>query len=116
MSAALAIESTLREVVRLLVAGEYLLLEQLSRGTRLTAAEIEAGVSEFGRQLVFPPQDAFSEVDVVPIRNSSPPEYSIRFHLYTAGEGQSDLELQATFIEAPSEEFMRVEIDNILVA
>lgn len=115
-SSALAIARTLREVVRLLVDAEYQQLEQLTHGVRLAASEIEAEVRAYGRQLLFPPEDAFSRIDVIPVRNSLPPEYSVRLRLYTVEEGESDLELQATLIEAPSGELMRVEIDNILVA
>lgn len=54
--------------------------------------------------------------DVIPIRGAVPPAYSVRFRLFTLEEGPSDLELQATFIGYPSDEMMRVELDNIIVA
>ena len=53
---------------------------------------------------------------MLPIRGTSPQEYSVRFRLYTQEEGRSDLELQATFIENSEDELMAVEVDNIIVA
>jgi hypothetical protein len=53
---------------------------------------------------------------VVPISKTSPPEYSIRFRLYTEEEGRSDLEIQATLIDTEKTSLMKVEFDNVLVA
>ena len=110
------IERTLRKVVELLVRKDYPALEQLTRGGRLNAAEIGSGVDDYGRTLVLPPPEAFSRVDVVPVRGTTPPAYSIRFRLFTREEGESDLEVQATFIDNPASDLMTVELDNILVA
>lgn len=66
--------------------------------------------------LVMPPTEAFSRADIIPIRATTPATYSIRFRLYTQEEGESDLEVQATFIEKPATELMTVELDDILVA
>jgi hypothetical protein len=112
----LLIERTLREVVRLLVQKDYAYLERLTNAVRLKASEIEAGIAEYGRTIITPPLEAFSNIDVIPIRSSVPPAYSIRFRLYTQEEGRSDLELQATFVEEPVATQMKVEIDNIIVA
>ncbi|HSN98079.1 MAG TPA: hypothetical protein VLS89_07260 [Candidatus Nanopelagicales bacterium] len=116
MSAAKSIERTLRAVVELLVRKDYSGLERLTHGVRLRASELEKGVDDYGRTLVFPPSDAFSRADVIPIRGASPQAYSVRFRLHTREEGQSDLEMQATFIDDPGAEMMVVEIDNIIVA
>jgi hypothetical protein len=85
---------------------------------RLKASEIEYGVKVYGKTLVLPPPDAYSQVDVIPVRLSArtPQAYSIRFRLYTEEEGHSDLEVQATFVEESSSDFMTVELDDILVA
>jgi hypothetical protein len=108
-------QETLRVIIRLLVDGQFEQLERMSDGVRLRAHEIEAGVNEYPAKLVFPPEGAFELVDIVPIRDTSPAEYSIRFPLYTHEEGQSDLELQATLIDVPTAGLMRVELDNIIV-
>lgn len=110
------IEDTVRHVVKLLVTGQYHAIETLTNGVRLKKDEIEAGVLEYGRRLTPPPDEAYKVIDVVPIANTSPPEYSIRFRLYTEEEGRSDLEIQATLIYANDAPIMKVEFDNILVA
>ena len=111
-----SIEDTLREIVELLVGGDYAGLERRTNGVRLSAKEMESAIVDYGRTLVFPPADAFLDIDVIPVRSSSPPSYSVRFTLYTHEEGRSDLELQATLGEGTEETRMSVEIDNILVA
>ena len=42
-------------------------LESLSEGVRLKAEHMQSAVSEYGRALVFPPQEVFESIDVVPI-------------------------------------------------
>jgi hypothetical protein len=116
MGDAKSIERTLRVIVALLVKKDYAELESVTRGVRLSAAEIATAVRDYGRTLVFPPAAAFSQADVIPIRGSVPPAYSVRFHLHTQEEGSSDLEIQATFREDSEDEMLNVELDNIIVA
>jgi hypothetical protein len=106
---------TIAVIVDKLVKKEYAGLESLSKGIRLHAEHIEAGVSEYGGTVTHPPEDAYSDVDVIQISGKAPPMYSIRFRLYTEEEGQSDLEVQATFLDEPGAETMPFELDNILV-
>lgn len=110
------IENTVRHVVELLVAGQYHAVEALTGGMRLKKEEIDAGVFEYGCRSASPPDDAYKLIDIVPIASTSPSEYSIRFRLYTEEEGRSDLEIQATLIDVNDASFMKVELDNILVA
>ena len=110
-----SIERTLRVVIDLLVRKNYAELEELTMGVRLKASEIESGVAEYGRTIAEAPAEAYSNLDVIPVRGSVPPAYSLRFRLYTTEEGISDLELQATLIDE-SGELMRVEVDAITVA
>lgn len=109
-----AIQSALREVVELLVSQDYDRIEKLTGGSRLSANEIEQGIRDYGRTLVSPPLEAYELADVIQISNSAPPEYSIRFRLYTKEEGRSDLEIQATLKKQAGS--MVIELDNILVA
>ena len=111
-----SIERTLRVIVDLLVKKDYAELESVTGGVRLSAAEIATAVRDYGRTLVFPPATAFSQADVIPIRGSVPPAYSVRFHLYTQEERQSDLEMQATFRWNSEDDMFNVELDNIIVA
>lgn len=109
---------TLQHVVELLVNREYDQLERISGGRRLKAEYIQAGVEDYGRTLVSPPESAFQSANVVEIETSTEiPQYSVRFYLHTQEEGRSDLELQATLIDDDVEsDLMTVEIDGILVA
>lgn len=111
-----AIERALHEVVELLVAKDYAALECLTRGARLRASELRQAVEDYGRTLVMPPPGDVARADVVSIHGSSPQAYSVRLRLFTQDEGPSDLEVQATLIEDPGANGMRVEIDNIIVA
>jgi hypothetical protein len=109
------IRFTVRHLVELLVARDYQALEKLSNSVRLKAEEIESGVLDYGYTLILPHQEAYDKIDIIPINNSLPSEYSIRFRLFTKEEGESDLEIQATLIESSVQDTMHVEIDNILV-
>ena len=111
-----AIEQALRRVVELLVQKDYAALERITGGVRLTASEMESGVNDYPGTLTVPPPTAYSRADVIPIRNTSPQAYSVRFRLYTREERESDLELQATLIDNPAAGPMTIEIDDILVA
>lgn len=110
------LEATVRHVLDLLVSKDYQAIETLTGGVSIKKNEIEAGVLEYGRRLTTPPTGAYGLVDVVPISNASPSEYSIRFRLYTEEEGRSDLEIQATLIDTEKTSLMKVEFDNVLVA
>lgn len=105
----------LRMIVALLVDGKYKQLEELSFGIRLKAEHIASGVSDYGRILVFPPDEAFSAIDVVEVTAGKFPEYSVRFPLYSKEEGRSDLSLEVSFIDENKGGQLRVEIDNITV-
>ena len=109
------IEDTLAHVARLLAQKRYTELERQSAGRRLTANEIESAITDYGGTIVAPLASDLSRLDVVPIRNTRPQAYSIRFRLQTLEEGESDLELQATFIENASNDLLNFEIDNIVV-
>jgi hypothetical protein len=112
----LRIRNTLGRIVDYLLRQDYVGLEKLTKCARLQARHIASGIVDYGRTLIYPPATAFDDIDVVAIDGKTPPEYSIRFRLFTREEGQSDLELQATFIdEDPSSGYMRVELDGILV-
>ena len=114
--AAKKIERTLWELVGLLVEKDYGAIEQLTHGVRLPADDIRQTVDDYGRTLMIPPAEAFSAIDVVPIRSTSPEQFSVRFRLSTLEEGSSDLEIQATLIDEAGTTVMRIELDGTLVA
>ena len=107
-------ESVVRDLIRLLVAGDYAELERRSAGVRLTAGEIAGAVSEYPCRLVLPPPGGAPPLDVVPIAVASSPAWSVNVPLWTAEEGRSDLTLQLTVHADPAAGY-RVEIDNLLV-
>lgn len=106
-------ESTVKSVVDLLVAGKYMELEELSTGTRISADDMADAIRQYGRVLVAPPQYAYEDLDVVQVRNASPPRWSVRMGLWTAEEGRSDLSLELTVAE--SGDGYIIEVDDIHV-
>jgi hypothetical protein len=108
------ISSVVRTVVAMLVAGDYMALEKLTSGKRLTAAEIERAVKDYGAKLIMSPGDAFENLDIVEIENTRPRKWSVRFDLWAAGEGQSDLSLELTLTESKTHRH-DVEINGIHV-
>jgi len=89
------------------------MLELLTRGIRLSSEQIEAAIVEYGRTLVVPPVSAFSFMDVIEIRNSPSPSWSITMPLWTKEEGRSDLSLELTLVEKGGG--FEVEVDDIHV-
>jgi hypothetical protein len=108
-----AVESAVREVVRLLVDRRYIDVEAFTAGNRLTATEIEQAIREYGATLIFPPEDAFDSMDAIEVEGVSPPKWSVVMPLWTQQEGRSDLSLELTVEQRL--EGTRVEIDNIHV-
>jgi hypothetical protein len=91
----------IRIIVDLLVRREYETVEAMTRGSRLSAREMEWAITQYGRTLTNPPVDAWSSLDVVQINGSMPPAFHVVVPLWTAEEGCSDLsvELQLTEID-----------------
>lgn len=108
------LKATVRRVVTMLAQGDYGALERLTKGDRLTAAEIAEGVRECGGKLIPPPDEAFDRLDVVEVEGAQPREWDVNVPLWTAEEGKSDLTLELTLREN-REEIYDVEIDNIHV-
>jgi hypothetical protein len=104
----------IREIVSLLVQGNFESVQRLSKGIRLTAEEMRDAIEEYGRQLVMPPSEAFESLDVVKVDDVEPQRWSVRFDLWTKKEGRSDLSLELTLIERTGES-LDVEIDDIHV-
>jgi hypothetical protein len=98
----------------MLVERDYLSIEELSDGNRLSAAEICNAVNEYGRTLIFPPEESYTNIDAIQIENEVPSAWSVRFHLWTKEEGQSDLSIVLTLTDTRYE-FMKVSFDDILV-
>ena len=102
-----------RQIVALLVDKKYDELERITRGQRLSSKAIQFAIAQYGRNLVMPPDERFNALDCVPVRNSNPPAYGIRFDLWTAEEGRSDLTLE--FTVRGDDESHDIEIDDLHV-
>ena len=102
-----------RQFIEHLVAGKYAELETLTHGQRLNAQEMAKAISDYGRQLVLPPDDAFGLMDVVEVRDSQPRQWSVTMPLWTHEEGRSDLSIEVTLIKV--EKGFRIELDDIHV-
>jgi hypothetical protein len=100
------------QVIKLLVAGKYAEVEALTNGVRLSSQEMAKAISDYGRELVLPPNDAFGLIDVVQVQNVQPPRWSITMPLWTREEGRSDLSLELTLIGGQP---VAVELDDIHV-
>lgn len=102
-----------RHIVELLVAGDYEQVARITGGQRLDSGSIEGAIRDYGRTLVMPPDTAFEQLDVVPVKNAHLPRWSVRMNLWTAEEKQSDLSIELTLIEA--EGGYAIELDDIHV-
>jgi hypothetical protein len=105
--------SQVERIVHLLVQGRFDDVVKLTGGVRLDAAAIHQAISNYGQTLVDPPQSAFQELDVIQVKGSAFPTWSIWMPLWTAREGKSDLSIQLTLIEHGETHI--VELDDIHV-
>jgi hypothetical protein len=111
-------EATAREavgrVIELLVSKRYRELELLTRGARLRAEEIGAAIASYGRRLELLPESGDLRTDIVEIRGSDPPSWSVVQPLRTVEEGWSDLSLELTVTKL-HDGTLRIELDDIHV-
>jgi hypothetical protein len=104
--------AVVRTIVDLLVRGDYVEVERLTEGVRLTADELRFAVDRYGRRLVDPPDSAWSKLDAVLVTDAEPPRHHVTFDLWAEDEGQSDLTLEMWLSEAPDGGF-RAQILNL---
>jgi hypothetical protein len=90
---------TVKEIVARLVVGDYNYLERLTNGTRLTKSEMLRAVTEYPASLVMPPESSFENIDIIEIEGTAATQYSVRFDLWSAYNGRSDLTLELTFFD-----------------
>ncbi len=106
--------SSIRRTIGLLVDREYQTLETMTQGYHLRSQEMDHAIRTYGRTLVEPEEDRFSDMYVYDISEQDERAFSIEIPLQTREEGRSDLELHLTLREA-MENIYKVEINNILV-
>jgi len=111
-------EASVREVAALLARGEYVTLERLTGGVRLTAAEMRAAVAAYPARLLVPPSANEPSLEVVAVVGEPwvSQQWAVRVPLWTVEEGRSDLEMRLTVREdSTSADGYAIEIDGILV-
>ena len=107
------LRSTTREIASQLAHGDYALVIGRCVKSRLTADDLQAVISDYGRKLVSPPADAYGDLDALQVKGAVVPRWSVRAPLWTEEEGRSDLTLEMTItMDANSP---RVELDDLHV-
>lgn len=107
------VEPVVRSVVNRLVDGEYADAVKDCPSSRLTADDLLETVQDYGRTLIEPPPDAYRDLDVLAVRDSSRPTWSVRAPLWSREEGRSDLTLELTITRVGDR--WDVEIDDLHV-
>jgi hypothetical protein len=107
------LRSIVRDIVQMLVKGDYEQLVRRCTESRLTSGDLGAVIRQYGRELVVPPSDAYENLDAVQVKGALVPTWSVRAPLWTKDEGRSDLTLDLTIALGPGEP--RVEIDDLHV-
>ena len=105
--------SKIREVVQMLLAGDFDGIERLTGGIRLSAKDMRTAVQNYGRTLILPPEGMEKGLSIEEIENAVPRAWAVDCDLWTKEEGRSDLTLQLTLIANDSE--LRVEVDGLHV-
>lgn len=104
----------LKQLVNWLVEGKLQEIEAHTSGIRLTAQMIREAIDEYPATLVKPPDEAFDKLGMIQIEDADPPEWYVRFDLWTAEEGRSDLSVECTVV-AVEGKGVRIELDGIHV-
>ena len=99
------------EVMQLLVNGQYLELEHLTKGKHLTATEIREAVLQIGTDLVMPPTEAIDAMDVY--EGEEDDLVGIDTPMWTMSEGETDYFLRLQIIGTDSS--YQVELGDIHV-
>jgi hypothetical protein len=107
-------QAVVRQVVDLLASGDYLTLQTISRGVRLSASDLAHAVREYGAPLLPLPPEADSLVHYVRITNATPAAWSVVVPLFSREEGRSDLSLELT-LSADGHGGFTLELDNLHV-
>ena len=88
-----AIEAAVRVVVGLLVQREYLAVERVTRGRRLTSEQMATAISKYGRTLVEPEPEWWGQVTLLPDATDRRVVH-VAAPLRTVEEGRSDLSIE----------------------
>jgi len=107
------IEERSRNIFKLLCEKRYGDIEAITHGVRLSGNDIRDAISEYGKEICAPPEGEEVYLDIIKVKSSFAPTYSVVFNLWTLQEGPSDLAVEMT-IRINSND-ASIEIDNIHV-
>lgn len=107
------LKAVVGKVVEDLVRGDYDLLIKKYPASRVSGAELRSAINDYGRRLAPPPPNAYENLDVLRVKNTSVPTWSVRAPLWTEEEGRSDLTLEMTVTLGPGSS--SVVIDDLRV-
>lgn len=106
----------LTESVRALINGladdDWAFVARKLQDSPTSVAAMKAVLAEYGRTLVFAPDDLEEYLDVIETGDGT---LDVRAPLWTAEEGRSDLELRLTASELITD-IWKLRVDDILVA
>lgn len=106
-----AIQDAVKNVSDMLARQEYGQVEQLTRGRRVSAVDLERVVGEYGKTLVPLPAEALEDLDIYPVTDSNPPTFHVDVDLWTREEGRSDLTLTLELVESHDEGYDTAVLD-----
>lgn len=100
-----------KHVMKLLVERRFDELEKATKGTRLSADDMEAAVEDVGSALVMPPETVWRDLRVMPVRNW-PGAFNLKLDLWTArGRTSNTVELTVHSKDGVPV----IEVDDIIV-
>lgn len=105
---------TVKYIVELIVNGDYLKVDEYTKGIRLNSNQIKKAIEDYPGVVVLPPNEAYSHLDIIEIDNYNPKQWYVSFDLWTREFGKSDNTLEMTLIEN-DKELMDVELYSIHV-
>ncbi|MFD9902449.1 hypothetical protein [Mesorhizobium sp. NPDC059025] len=110
MTSAEAIESAVNTVMALLVERRYAEIERITGGIRMNAGDLGNIVSEYGIEIVMPPEGRYRELDVISVSLAGMPTFSVVTDVWTKIDGKSDVSIEMT-VKIDGEDVI-VEIDK----
>jgi hypothetical protein len=108
-----SLEAVVRTLVNHVANGDYDAVVDECSTSRLTANDIRQVIREYGRTFVEPPPEAYRNLDVVAVRDTEQPTWSVRAPLWSKEEGRSDLTLEVTLTQ--DRDRWDVELDDLHV-
>ncbi len=102
-----------RVVISLLAGGQYADLARLTQD-RMSATDIARAIEDYGKTVTACPEPIEELLDIVEVRNTTRPTWSVVVPIFTREEGRSDLSIELTFVEWGGET-LRVTLEDIRV-